>query len=364
MDKDKINSFEFCTFIPMLCSSVALGSGFLYLYNRANKSSIIAMVIGLIISIFFNILVFRLFNTMPEKTISEKIKALVPKWIYYIMNVMLFLVVLSISSFILYRLLTFFNTQFLTDLPKIVLSLILILFPFYASTKNIEVLSRFSSIVIFMCLVSFLFNVTTVFSKIEINNLLPIIDTSYENILLSSIVFAVIFSGPSFMLLSIPKSNISDPKKLKKSVIISYVLSGLMLLVINTWTLGTLGIDVIKLFVYPVYVVLKKIQVFELVNSIENITILIWFFFLIVASSLSLLFSKNIFCETFKINSKKGKNIFSIISSLFVLFMPMILFAGRNTTEKPQYIIYPVCFYGFLIVFTIVVLLLDKLRKK
>ena len=79
MNKDKINSFEFSSIIPLIVSNSALGSSFLYLYNYSNKSSIISMVIGLIISIFPILLVFKIFNTYPSLTLSEKLKTIFPR---------------------------------------------------------------------------------------------------------------------------------------------------------------------------------------------------------------------------------------------------------------------------------------------
>lgn len=364
MDKDKLNSFQFTSFIPMACSSAILGSGYLFLYNKANKSSVIAMLIGFVISIIFNAIIIKLFNTMPEKTLPQKIKALMPKWLYYIICTFLSLVLLMICSLILYRLLAFFSTQFLTDLPQIVLYLVLILLPFYASTKNVEVLSRFSSIAIIICVFSFIFNFVTLYSQVEFNNVLPLIDASVKNIFIAAGAFAIIFSGPSFLLLSVPKNNISDPQNLKKFIILNYILTGSMMFLVNIWTLGALGIDVIKLFFYPAYIVLKKIQIYELVNSIENITILIWFFFLIITSSLALLFSKNIFCELFNIKNKKGQNIFSIVASAVAVVTPLILFSNNTIIEKPEFIIYPIAFYGFLILFALILLILNKIIKK
>lgn len=364
MDKDKINSFEFCTLIPMISSSTVLGSGFLFLYNKTNTSSVISMIIGLIISIIFTVIFFKLFKTMPNKTLSQKIEALVPKWLYYIINICLTIILISISSLILFRLISFFNTQFLTDIPKIILSLVLIMLPLYISTKNVESLTRFSSIALFISIFVFLFNVLTLIPEIKIVNLLPIINASYKDIFLTSIFFAFLFSGSSFLLLIVPKNNISNPKKLKKYIIISYVFSAIMVLIINVWTLGALGIELINLYTYPVYIVLKKIRVFEFVNSIENITFLMWYFILIVSSSLSLLFSKNIFYETFKIKNNKIKSSYILICGIIMIFVPLLLFKNNDLLDKPEFVYIPCGFYIFLLILTALLLTLAKIKKK
>ena len=362
MSKYKINSFEFSSIIPLIVSNSILGSGFLYLYNYANKSSIVSMLIGLIISIFPTILIFKLFNTYPNLTLTEKLKVIFPKWIYLILNILFILISLSLSALVFFRLIVFFHSQFTGSFSKYLIALVLILTLYYLSSKDIEVITRFSSLIIFICLSSLLFDSFSLIPEVKLNNITPLITSNYKNIFTSSLVFASLFSGPSFLVLIIPKNNIINKQKLKKHVIISYVLSGLSLLTINIITLGVLGIDLIKIYTYPVYIVLKKIHIINFINSIENITVLMWFFILIFTSSLSLFFSKTCLTQMFNIINKRIKIIVNIILCLLVSFLPLSLFKNKSFFDKPISALIPVIIYSITYLLIIIILVANKIK--
>lgn len=359
MNKDKINSFEFSSIIPLIVSNSILGSGFLYLYNYSNKSSIISMIIGLFISIFPILLVFKIFNIYPDLTLPEKIKKIFPKKIYYIINILFILISLSLSALIFFRLVVFFHSQFTGTFSKLAIATILLISSYYLTSKNIEVITRFSALIVFICLFSFLFDSLSLIPEIKLGNIFPLIDSN--NIFTSSLVFASLFSGPSFLLLIIPKSNIIDKHKLKKDVIISYTLSGISLLLINIITLGVLGIDLIKIYTYPAYIVLKRIHIINFINSIENITVLMWFFILIFTSSFSLFFSKECLTNMITIKHKK---ILNIILNLLVAFLPLILFKNKLFFDKPLSAIIPVIIYLLTYVLILIILIANKIKAQ
>ncbi len=364
INKDKINSFEFISLIPFISSSIIMGSGFLYLYNKANKSAIISMVIGFIISIFFDLLIFKVFKTNPSKPLSQKIKDTFPKWIYILSTIIIIIVTFFSGSLVLYRLTAFFYTQFLTDSNKIMLSLVLSLLIFYASTKNIEVLARFSIIALFICIVVYLFNFFTLLPQIEINNMLPIIDASIKDILISSLIFSIVVSGPSLLLLSVARNNISNPEKLKKYLILTYILTATMLLAINICTLGGLGIEISQLYTYPAYIILKKIHVFEFITSIENIAILIWFFFLVIYSVFTFIVIKDKTAEIFKIKNNKIKNLVLLSFIIIGIIGDVVLFSNKTSLDKPDFIYYSVFTYIPVYLLLIIYLIGYKIKKK
>jgi spore germination protein (amino acid permease) len=364
MNKDKINSLEFSSMIPLIVSNSILGSGFLYLYNYSNKSAIISMIIGFIISILPIVLIFKVFNMYPNLTLTEKLKTIFPKWIYYIINTLFIIISFSLSALIFFRLTVFFHSQFTGSFSKYIIAFILMLSTYYLTSKNIEVITRFSIISSFICLFAFLFDSASLISQVNLNNILPLLTTNYKNILTASLVFSTLFSGPSFLLLIIPKNSIVNKHKLKKYVIISYLLSSLSLLLINVITLGTLGIDLIKVYTYPVYVVLKKIRVIGFINSIENLTVLMWFFILIFTSSLSLFFSKSCLIKMLNINKNKTKTFINIIMNLLIAFLPLLLFSNKSFFDKPISAIIPVIIYLVTYLLLIIILISNKIKTK
>lgn len=364
MSKEKIDSIEFSSLIPFVAATSIMGSGFAYLYHNAGKSSIISMFFGLLLSMFFVFLIFKVFNVLPEDTLNEKIKKIFPKHLYYVIIIVIIFSLLSLSSLSFFNMVSFFSTQFSSNLSRLSIAVVLSLFVFYAASKNVETISRFSGITIFICLAFFLFNFVSLASDININNILPITNNNWSDIIKSSLVFAVLFSGPSFLLLVIPKANIVDVSKLKKNLIISYVATGIMFLLINLVVLGLLGIDTAKLYTYPIYIVLKKINMLQFANSIENITVLIWFFFLMVSSSLSIIFAKNIFCEAINLFKSKSNKIVSFVISFLIISASLLIFKDPNITSKTSFIFYQVAIYSTFFFLLIIFLVAAKISKK
>jgi spore germination protein KB len=364
MNKDRLNSFEFSCIIPLIVSNSILGSGFLYLYNYSNKSSILSMIIGLILSIFPILLVFKVFNIHQNLEISEKIKNLFPKYIYYIFSMLLIITSLSLSALIFFRLTVFFHSQFTGSFSKIIIASVLMITTYYLTSKNIEVIARFSVVITFICLFIHIFDSLSLIPQFKLDNVLPIINTNYKNIITSSLIFSCLFSGPSFLLLIIPKNSIVDKYKLKKNIIITYVISGVSLLAINIITLGVLGIDLIKIFTYPVYIVLKRINIIDFVNSIENISVLMWFFILIFTSAFSLFFSKTYLIKLFKINDKRIKTCITIFMNLLIAFLPLLLFSNKSFFDKPISAVIPVIIYSFIYLLLIIILIANKIKTK
>ncbi len=362
--KDRINSFEFASLIPFISTSIILGGSFLFLYNRVEKSSVISMFLGFILSGIFLLLIFTVFNCDTDKPLALKIKNIFPKWIYIILTVSIILLTFSTVSYVFYRLTSFFSTQFLTDTPSISISFVMGALVFYMATKNIEVITRFSSIAFVICASTFLFNLFTLFPQVKIYNLLPIIDTEIKNILLATVIFSIIVSGPSVMLLVVPKENISDPKNLKKTLIFFYIITFIMILLINIVTLGGLSIDVAKLYTYPAYIILKKIHVFDFINSIENIAILLWFFFYIIYCSLGFMLIKQKIAELFKIKNSSIKNIIIFLIIVLGIILQTMLFSHKSSLDKPNIIFYSVYTFLPLYLILLIYLIVYKIKKK
>ena len=81
--------------------------------------------------------------------------------------------------------------------------------------------------------------------------------------------FALFSTVPNILYGGI-KQNFKS-KNLTRKLIVRYLLSNLFISIIIITTQGVMGIDLIELFKYPEYVVLKKISLLDFINNIENI---------------------------------------------------------------------------------------------
>ena len=103
----------------------------------------------------------------------------------------------------------------------------------------------------------------------------------------------------------------------------SYLISCLMVSIIFILTIGVMGIDIVSLYRYPEYIVLKKVSFFRFLNNIENFNAFFWiltYLILIVLSGKVLKDSVN--------NITKNKWIF--IGVLILIFISIIMTTFRN----------------------------------
>jgi hypothetical protein len=123
-------------------------------------------------------------------------------------------------------------------------------------------------------------------------------------------------------------------------------------------TIGTSGINVNNLFDYPVYTTLKKIHLFSFLDSMENISIMLWMLFIINSCNMNLLFINNILKESFNINTK----LLSFII-VFICFIASVLTFNGGFIESYNYIIFPTIISSLLIFLQLIYILKDRLIK-
>ena len=99
-------------------------------------------------------------------------------------------------------------------------------------------------------------------------NYYPLINTSKLNIMKSAFMFSIFFSTPFTYINIIKKNNLTDKNKFTKKYHLMHIISFLLITTAIIITLGLYGIHLSNLFDYPLYTVLKKISLFDFIDSI------------------------------------------------------------------------------------------------
>ena len=358
MKEEKINSIGLFTMINSLTSASLYGIFSSYLISKSGNDSFISIIIGFIISIIISKVLLSFFYKYPSLSFSEKIKKINCKSHYLLIIIILISVIFEYILFT-YRLTSFLSTQYLIETPKYLISILVIFITFYISSKDLETIIRVSTITFFISMFIFLFDFITLFNQIKIDNLLPLFNTSYKNIFISSITFAIYFSIPLTNLYALKYNQIEDKNIFKKYYYFGITLSFIIALISTISVIGISGVEINKLFDYPIYTVLKRIKLFSFLDSLENISIMLWLLFIINTSSMSLLFITNTFKNTFKTNKKITK-IFSIIVITVSFIIENFIFSNNNYNESYKYIWIP--FITLLVILLIIIISLIKDR--
>jgi len=360
MKNEKINSFSITTLLLSLCCATFYGVFSSYIINNSKNSSLISITIGFIISLLLSKLLLIFFNKKEEMNYTEKIKYAFPK-LSIIINIISILC--SIFGYILitYRLTTFLSNEYLIETPRYLISLLILILTYYTSSKGFETTIRVSVITFFISVVIFFFDFFSLVNQIDFQNYLPLINVSYKNIIISSIVFALYFSIPIIYLNIVPISRIKDKHNFKKYYYVMIISSFVIIFTSLFTILGVNGYKVTETFDYPVYSTLKRIRLFTILDSLENVSISAWFLFIINVSNVMLVYIFSSLKEIFKLNKKKS-NIFNIIIMIICFSISNFIFSNNNFNESYSYIYIPIIF--LIITLLIVVISLIKLKRK
>lgn len=359
--KEKINSFGACALLVSLSCASFYGIFSSYIINKAKTSSIISIIIGFIISIFLSKIILKSFTIKPNLTINEKIKELFPKT-SKIINLLLIISSLCIYILLTYRLTSFLSSQYLIETPKYYLLLLILFVTYYISRKSKHTIVRVSIISLYLALFIFLFDFFSLINKIDIDNFLPLLTVSNKDIITTSIIYSIYFSTPLFFINIFKFDDLTNKEKFIKYYYRTNILSFLITLISISTCIGVYGINVANLFDYPLYTVLKRISIFNFLESLENMSIMLWIIFIINSSSIFLHFIFNTIKSTFNLKDKTN-NIIQKIIIVISFILPIILFMNNNYVEEYKYINIPLIFKIIILLITLLIIIKDKLKN-
>lgn len=355
MKEEKVNCFGISTLVLSLCNSAFYGTFSSYIMYKTKTDSFLTIIIGFIISLLLSKIILHLFNKHPSKSFVKRSK--VNKF-----NGPLFIILLMCTYILLsFRLSTFLSNQYLINTPNFVILAMIALITYYTSSKGIETIIRVSNITFYFSMFIFIFDFASLVTQIDIENFYPMFTTSLKDIIITSILFSIFFITPNIYLNSIKKSQIVDSDKFTKYYYGMQIVSLIIILLNMFTTIGVSGVNVNNLFDYPIYTTLKRISLFSFLDSMENVSITLWMFFIYNSCNINLLFINNILKDLYKLNGLKLK-IFNIIITFICFILPVIVF-NDGFVESYEYIILPSVISSILILLIFISNIKDRLSN-
>lgn len=275
---EKNYSIDYSLTLFLSFFSMFLGMGTYIMYDYTRNDSYISCIIGIILSFAFFFIVKYIVNNNFKENIIELNKNIYGKIIGNMLNVIMLIGYYLIAIIVLYNISNFFNMEYLNK-TSIHFTKVIILLPLlYIETKDIVKIIKFNQVFSIVCIVFFLISLIGVFAKINVQNLEPILNSSKENIIKSSIVYFMYAAVPTSTLLIQSRKNILDKENLNKSLIFSYIFSNISIFVVVIMTILVLGADFLSIFRFPEYIALKQFKLFNVFERIENILSLQFYF--------------------------------------------------------------------------------------
>lgn len=291
----KIGNKEYSSILFFISETLFLSVGLSDILNKSLNDAIISGIIGIILSFIFLYLILKFNDYEKDLNIFGKLDKLYGKYIGNIISIIL--VILSILYFIylLWSQNIYVQNKYLEETSSIITTLFFLLPVLYLVKKDMKVISKVSIAVFFVTILELLFSYLNLFNKIDLNNYLPIFNTKISNILIGSIKYASYSITPVIFLLVTPKNSINNPDKLNRNLYIINLISGIKFIIVISFLIGIFGIDLSKLFYYPEYSLIKKINTLNFIQNVQNILTINSIYKLLISEVLSLFFIKAYF---------------------------------------------------------------------
>ena len=257
MIKKKITNFEIATLNYFVTRAFLVGMTFNALINVMKRDSWVIPLICIPLDILFIFILNKIMDYEPNLSLPQKVIKLFGKAFGKI-----FLVIISIFSLIMgilnyLTLNNFIQSQFLTKTPLIAIIIIFMITIFYILCKGIDVICRTSNILFFINIFLFVISFSGLISSFDFSNLKPMLQSSTNDYLSAMNSYYAFHIAPMLLLTMIPKNKIDKPK-LKKTMIISTVISSITMFCVILATLSVLGYELTALYEYPEFHVLKQ----------------------------------------------------------------------------------------------------------
>lgn len=310
----KISIFQYKCMAFLLPITMFFGIGLSNIVKETAESFWLSIIIGVVFGLIIVLGVEEIFTVDNEGIICKA-----NKWQSFI-YVLISIVFIMLATAILTNLIV---SIYLTEVNPFIICLPLIIMMIYGAYKGEDTTAKISVILLIYCIILSICILLTLTREIKFTNFLPLFNTKPIKIISQSFNYAICSTTPLIILGVYGINNIENYKK--NSLLKSYILSSLLILLIFGLTVGVLGVNMTELYRYPEYIVLKKISLFQFINNIENFMAFFWILIYIIFILLSGSFMKN---SLENLSVKKW--IFPTISLLILVVLYFTFFKQIN----------------------------------
>jgi spore germination protein KB len=355
LEKGKISDFQLSSLIIgfVFGSSIILSPG-----GSTGHDTWIAILLGLIEGLLIAWIYTSLAKRFRDKNIIQINSIVYGKYLGSLVSILFIWYLFHLGAMVLNNYVRFFTLELYPATPKAVGLLLLMLVCAATVGRGIEVLARCSFILITSTIFVVFLGMLLVIPHININNLLPIFDVPFGEILQAAYGAASSpFAETVAFLMVLP--ILSKPEKGPRAVTRGLLIAGLILVAISAVNAAVLG-QMIQISNYPSYLTLQTIDISDIFTRVEALVAinLITMGFI----KISILFYGTVLglAQVFHLKSYK-----LLIIPIGILMVILALTNVGNTIEMFDFAIrvYPIYAVPFQIGIPFVTLMVAKLRK-
>ncbi len=321
-----------------LARAMFLGVGVSNIFALAGKDAWISGLIGIIIGLGL-IWCFQKFRQDIKGSLISYLAA--PKLLNYLIKTLFFLLYLAILAIGFLAFTNLVSSYYLNYTPALMIGIPLVLLIIYLLSKGLKCLGRVGEILFPLCLCITIIKILLLTETANLNFFLPIYTNPLGNILLAALTFAVLSTSP-FLLL------ITEKMTLKQSIT-NYLIGAVISLFVIVNITSVFGDALVRMFSYPEYAILRKIEFFKFFENVENIIAFIWLADLFIILSLTSIRLKELL--------PRPKYIAPLILIGIMLIINLYVV---NNFDVTMYIYRHFIYFFFGFIFLIIILLFIK----
>jgi len=360
----KLRCVEAAILVFFIIHGGIFGAGVNILVKTAEEDMWLACLIGCILGFIPFYAYISLSNAHPDKNIFEIVESVFGK---ILGKVMVFIITLFAISFILFyfwNLTNLISSQYLYNTPQIFIYIIFAIPLIYILSKGIKV--ALQSIIIIFVITAIIYIITffSLLPQSNFLNLMPILKDGILPVLEAALGFIAYSITPLLFIGSIPVHYYEDKENYKKYMIIGYIISCLAVFAIPYLVITIFGIDLVQLYQYPEFQILKRVSIGGFIERIESTLSIQWIFELFVLITIGMYFIKQGIYHVFYIKNKNIKAVLNVVFLIISIIGSSIIFRNNTIANQFSVKLYPYVCYGFLMFFFILYTIISIKKKR
>lgn len=277
LEHGKIDAAEF----HILVIVFTIGSSILVVPSivteMAGKDAWIAFFLCIVCSLGF----IRLYNSLaslyPDMTFVQFNEKILGKWLGKITSLLFLYYNFFLAATFLREIGDFIITIVMVETPICIILLMFILTSAMGIFLGLEVISRTAVIFFPWIIVLVLFMLIFLLPEIEKEYLLPIVGEGFKPIM-KGFYYSLAHPFLELMIFLMIKPSVIEKKKMKKFFYLGTIIGGSILFIIVLFCILVLGPETTSRQTYPAYTLGKKVSIGNIIERIEILVAIIWFF--------------------------------------------------------------------------------------
>ncbi len=325
--------------------------------NQANHDAWIAIILGLIMGIFFALIFIFLSNRFKGKNLIQINDIVYGPYFGKLVSVSFLWYLFHTGSLGTNAFKYFFSATILPQTPDIVLMGLLILICSYAVKNGIEVIARCGFILVLAAIVSFLGSSLFLIKDFQISNFFPILETPVKKLLLAAYGASIFpFAEISVFTMIIPYLN--SKRNVIFPVLTALLIGGLFLIGMSIRNIGVLG-PMNNIYVYPTFAADRLINVGNLLTRLEILTVIGFLTLGLIKISTVLYITVLGSAQLLGLRTYRP-----LILPIGILMVIVALFNFKNTTDDLAFAqkIYPIYAFPFVVGIPVLTLIIAMIR--